>query len=628
MYKERLEFNDSPFNMVYITDVEDLKNIPTLPTVVGLDIETLKTTDHEQAGLDPYQSAPRLVQIYDGKTVWVIDALKCGIKETIAWMNKCVSHCIMAVHYSLFEEAHLTHKGFKNDKYKCTLVMSRILDCAEHYQYEIDEDEEDLLPEEKDGKTRYKKRYHGLDDCVQREFGVKVSKHYQLSNWTKGELELGQVRYAGLDAVLTYNLAKVYSKRLQQHQMMNCFELYMKMSHCIVDMHRYGVGIDWNAHQDLIKVWEEKFRLAGIDTQKFFGSTNLASSKQMNEWANKHIPPHILENWPQTKASKPDKILYSFTQTSIAAYKKIPHIAALAEWKKYQKLLSTYGQSMAEKLSPVTGRLHPSYTLAETATSRLSCRNPNIQNQPRGSDLRSIFVAAPGNKLIVCDFSQIEVRVQAEMSKDPVMRQVYKDKGDIYKTFAAKMYHCTEAQVTKEQRQKAKTAILALAYGMGPAKLVSYALNSGVIMTLEEAQEIWQAYHNTFCVYSGWCEGIRYTAGIVGYATTLMGKRRKLKVDEIYTRGPNHVIQGTAAEVLFRASDICKYQLDKNQIKAKMILSCHDEIGLEALESHAVMAKEILEKAMCNAMREMFPNASSFDVAAAGIGNSWTEAKG
>lgn len=641
MKKFKLEFNDKPFYLAYITELEDLPPQDVWTSILGLDIETMKLTSHEKAGLDPYQSAPRLIQIYNGHTVFVFDCLKLGLKETIDYLNIALEGKRILSHYALFEIAQLSHKGFKHTNIDCTLVMSRMLDCAEHCQYEIDEDEEDTPNEEKDGKTRYKKRYHTLDDCAQREFGAKVSKHFQNSDWNKSLLEKEQVFYAGLDAVLTYELAKKYSQRLLQHKMMDCYELYKKMQLCIVDMHRYGVAIDWDKHQTLIKVWEERFFTATVETKKYFGEINLASSKQMNEWAKKTIPARILTMWPLTsgclkkielakKTNTPfpvSELSYSFTQTSIAAFKKIPQISALAEWKKYQKLLTTYGQTMATKLSPVTGRLHPTYTLAETATSRLSSRDPNIQNQPRDSDLRSIFVAAPGNKLVICDFSQIEVRVQAERSLDPVMRKVYADKGDIYRTFAATMYHCRLQDVTDEQRQKAKTAILALAYGMGPTKLVLYALNSGVVMTLMEAEEIWKAYHETFCVYSNWCNETRHLATVRGYATTLLGKRRKLEESEIYTRAPNHDIQGTAAELLFLSSTICKDKLDKNKVKARMILSCHDEIGLEARESDAEIALHYLETSMCEAMKIMFPNASSFEVADAGLGNSWVEAK-
>lgn len=629
MKKYKLEFNDKPFYLAYITDLEDLPDHAVFTQVLGLDIETLKTTDHEKAGLDPYQSEPRLIQVYNGHTVYVFDCLKLGLKNTISYLNNALAGKRLICHYALFEIAQLRHKGFIHTaNMDCTNIMSRILDCAEHLQYEIDEDEEDLPNEERDGKARYKKRFHSLDDCVQRELGVKISKQFQTSDWNKTLLDREQVFYAGLDAVVTYELGKVYSNRLLKHKMEHCYTLYKKMQAVIVDMHLYGIGVDSVAHKKLIATWNSLFKDATIQTEKLFPGINLASSKQMNAWAVKNIPAKILSEWPKTKKSTPEKPTYSFTQTSIAAYKKSPHIAALSEWKKYQKLISTYGESLRDKINPITDRLHPSYTLAETATSRLSCRDPNIQNQPRGSDLRSIFVPTKGRVLIVADFSQIELRLQGELSQDPVIRGAYAKKQDLYKVFGASLYHKNIEDITKQERQVAKTCVLALGYGMGPTKLQLYALNSGVTLTAAEASAAWTAYHKTFCVYSTWCEGVRATASLLGYATTLMGKRRKLDESEVYTRAPNHAVQGTAAELLFDCSISCKDRLDTAKLRSKLVVSCHDELVIESHPADAQAASLILTSSMCDSMRKFFPSASSFDVAEALIGNNWDQAKG
>lgn len=639
----KISFNNVPLTVDYITDQQGCtaalnKLAESNLHIYGLDIETMKKHDpeHPRSGLCPLLSFPRLLQISTADTIYVFDTVKLGLcsadyaskplklaKTLPLPLIEFLQSRNFVAHNAVFEISHFTFNGIRNLKIDCSMVMSRTVFTAEHTQFEKTEEYEDTLPEEMDGLSRYRIKGHSLDDCIQRELGIRVDKTMQTSDWNKQHLAPAQVAYAALDAYLCRQLYHIYYPRLETLGLLKSYNVLKAQQHVIADMHIAGLRIDWDKHAKIVQRWTEEFEKAKQETKKYFGETNLASSKQMGQWLQKTMSKDVLAMWEKT-----EKGAYCFTRTKLTNFLHLPEIKALSEWKKYQKLLTTYGEGMLKHASPIDRRVRTSYSLGQTATARLSARDINIQNLPRDKEVREIFEAKKGNKLIVADFSQIEVRVQAELSRDPIMREAYAKKQDIYKVFASKLYHKPIDQIDKKQRSVSKQAILALAYGMGATKLRMYALNAGVDISQAEADQAYAGYHRTFRVYSSWCDEQRNKAKLRGYATTLLGKKRKLKEDEVYTRAPNHAVQGTAAELLFVASVLCRNLLDSRKISAKLVASVHDEVIIEATEECAEDAKSILRYSMCKAMQYLFPQASSYDVADANIGDNWAAAKG
>lgn len=641
----RNKFHTWEFRTCYIVDpAEALKVLEKLnpEKLHGIDIETAKNEkflEHPEAGLCPHLSQIRLIQVYDdaAKISYVFDCFHIDKKifEPYLLAGKFVAH------YGIFEIKHFTLAGFANMNIGCSMLLSQLIVAAEHVQYELEDEDDD--DEDKTGLSKYKKFGHGLDALTQRLFGVKVEKSQQTSDWNKATLDKDQIVYAGLDAVLTYKCAVELAPRLKFHKMERCYQLLKEMQHVVARMELNGLPVDWTYHAGLISEWEKNTESALVKTKPFFGETNMSSGKQMNAWLKNYLKddPITLANWPKTNKCTCEKIggklvrpcecfaPYGFGKTQITAFTHLEPIAALLDYKKWKKLTSTYGQSLIDKKHPITKRLHTSYTLGQTVTGRLSSRKPNIQNFPREKIFRNMFAAPKGYVLVVSDFSQIELRLQAEFSQDPVMLEIYKKGQDVYKTMASFLFGVPIDKISKDQRFVGKTVMLALGYGMGATKLELYAMNAGV---KKHPTAFWQeahkTYHQRFNVYSRWCNKIRDRAKQLGYIDTLLGKRRKLEEKEIFTCGPNTVIQGTAAELIERASIICQRRIDV-EIPKKACLSgsVHDEAVVMALIKFADTAKNILAESMKNAMKEMFPKAISFDVADAAVAVRWGEAK-
>lgn len=617
------KFSNTEFKTYYIQDEKEVSKLPvTSNKLYGLDIETAKKKDfkeHPEAGLCPYLSDIRLLQVYDGdKSVFVFDLFHINVVllEDFLQDNRFVAH------NGIFEIKHLTHLGFENLNIGCSMLLSQLVDGAEHSPYDPSE-EEDEDDQDQTGLSKYKKRYHGLDPVVQRLFGIKVHKDQQVSDWAKPVLDIEQITYAALDAVLTYKCAVVLSKKLVEYKMQNAYQIVKDTQHVIARMELAGLPVDWEYHKKMISDWTKKCEESLLACKPFFGDANMRSGKQMTAWLLEYLKndPVRLAGWPKTK-----KGAYAFGKKEIGVYKTtLPAIKALLEYKKWAKLIDTYGESLIEKKHPITKRLHTSYILGETLTGRLSSRKPNCQNYPRDAEFRNMFAAPEGYVLVVSDFSQIEVRLQAEFSQDPIMCAVYKEGRDIYRTMASMIYRIPEDKISKDQRYIAKQAVLALAYGMGPPRFETYCTNADVPPQRSDFYvRTHQTYHSTVNVYSRWCNKIRDRASKLGYIETFLGKRRRLTEEELYTKAPNHVIQGTAAELMENALLRCQKKL---QDKWEIVATVHDEVLLLVPKKDAEKAIHVLADSMNQAMRDMFPNAVSHDVAETAAAVRWGEAK-
>lgn len=617
------KFSNTEFKTYYIQDEKELSKLPvTSNKLYGLDIETAKKPEfkeHDQAGLCPHLSNIRLIQFYDGDaSVFVIDLfhVNLGLLQDFLEDNRFVAH------NGIFEIKFLTHYGLSNLNIGCSMLLSQLVDGAEHSPYDPSE-EEDEDDQDQTGLAKYKKRYHGLDAVVQRLFGVKVAKDQQVSDWAKPILDIDQITYAALDAVLTYKCAIVLSKKLVEYKMQKAYQIVKDVQHVIARMELAGLPVDWEYHGKMIADWTKKCDAALLACKPFFGDINMRSGKQMTAWLINYLKddPVRLAGWPKTK-----KGAYAFGKKEIGVFKnKLPPITALLEYKKWAKLIDTYGESLVEKKHPITERLHTSYILGETLTGRLSSRNPNCQNYPRDAEFRNMFCAPKGYVLVVSDFSQIELRLQAEFSQDPMMCAVYREGRDIYRAMASILYRIPEDKISKEQRYIAKQVMLALGYGMGPTKFETYCTNADVPPQRPDFYvKAHQTYHNTFNVYSRWCNQVRDRARKLGYIETLLGKRRRLVEDELYTKAPNHVIQGTAAELMESALLRCQ---EKSKDTWEIVATVHDEGLLLVPEKDADKGVCVLAESMNSAMKEMFPKAVCHEVAEAAFAVRWGEAK-
>lgn len=624
MKQLKTSFNDFEFNVYYIKKtteaVEVVKKLYNLNRF-GLDIETLKIPlykDHPKAGLDPTLSRIRLVQLYDGEaSVYVFDINHIDLYV----LSPLLREKDFVAHNAKFEIAHFTWNGFPNMRVGCSMLMSQMVHTAEHSPFEPEWDEEE--EDEEEGVPKYKRTRHSLDAVTYRLFNKRISKQEQVSDWSKEELDSQQLLYAGLDAVLTYKAGMILGKKILEYKMLKAYFLLKDMQHVVAEMELTGFPVNWKKHEDLKVGWLAEMEKAKAACTPFFKETNVRSSLQMGKWLESHYKdkPNMYLAWPRTP-----KGAYTFTKTKIFPYKNEPAIAALLNYKKYAKLLDTFGEPFLKYRHPVSDRIHTSFTLGMTRTGRMSSRDPNLQQVPRDGAMRDIFAPTAGNVFVVADFSQIELRIQAELSKDPVMRKVFSQGDDIYKTMAQAITKKDLNSITKEERQVGKVVMLALGYGMGPTKLKDYAAMSFDIQLSElDARLYWDTYHSTFRVYSQWCNRIRDHSGSLGFARTVMGKMRKLLSDEVYTKAPNTWVQGSALEVMLLTCIYTRNNL--KETKAKLVNVVHDELIAECEDSEKERVAKVIESSMIKSMTELFPEASLIGLAEPHWGETWKEAK-
>ncbi len=293
-----------------------------------------------------------------------------------------------------------------------------------------------------------------------------------------------------------------------------------------------------------------------------------------------------------------------------------PIIANILEHRELQKLLSTYIDPLPELVGD-DGRLHARFLQAGTSTGRFSSANPNLQNIPiksdRGRAIRGAFVAAPGHVLASFDYSQIELRIAALMSQDPILTEIFKNGKDVHASVASRVFHVPENEVTHEMRRRAKVINFGIIYGMGVS-----ALQKNLETSRKEAQEFYNAYFDEFKAVEQYLEDTKAFAHKTGYTETVFGRRRYfpgLKSSLPFIRASaermaiNAPIQGTAtADVIKLAIKHINQKLEQQKLlgKVHLLLQIHDELLFEIDESVADTAVRLIEETMESVLQDSF----------------------
>ena len=305
-------------------------------------------------------------------------------------------------------------------------------------------------------------------------------------------------------------------------------------------------------------------------------------------------------------------------------------IADILTWRSTQKLLSTYVIALPNEINPKTGRVHTVYNQAVAATGRLSSNAPNLQNIPirteLGQQVRKSFIPRDENHVLVAaDYSQIELRIIAALSKDPSMVAAFQNNEDIHATTAAKVFDVPLEKVTRTQRSNAKTVNFGIIYGVS-----AFGLSQQTDLSRAESKELIDTYYASYPELKAYMNSQVDFARENGYVITVLGRRRYLKdilSQNAIVRGAaernaiNAPIQGSAADIIKIAMIKIHNRMEAGDWKAKMLLQVHDELVFDVpkteVESLSAMVKEEME------------NAFSLDVPLVidlGVGNNWLEA--
>jgi DNA polymerase I-like protein with 3'-5' exonuclease and polymerase domains len=275
-----------------------------------------------------------------------------------------------------------------------------------------------------------------------------------------------------------------------------------------------------------------------------------------------------------------------------------PVIQALIEYRKVTKVLQSFASALPKYIHKVTGRIHPDYWQIGTTTGRFSCRNPNLQQIPRDRAFRECFIPAEGKILVIGDYSQVELRVAAEISQDRRMIDAFLLNQDIHCLTASLLTGKDILQVTKEERQAAKAVNFGLLYAMGARGLKIYAKNSyGVEMTDQQAIDFRNKYFEVYQGIASWQKEL--SNANLRETRTLIGRLRQWSERPVITELFNTPIQGTAADIMKQAMVMLYPFLENTDIH--IIGTVHDELLLESPQEEAEKAAYLLKETMVRA---------------------------
>ena len=409
-------------------------------------------------------------------------------------------------------------------------------------------------------------------------------------------------RWAGEAADLTLQLPDVLDKSLKEQGLEKLFtEIELPLVRVLASMELAGARIDVKAlneysvalTQQMNKLETECHQLAGVNF-------NTASPAQVGEVLFDH-----LRIDPKAKKTKTGQ--YSTTEDILLKLRdRHPLVDKILALRGIRKLLSTYVNALPALINPKTGRIHTTYNQTVTATGRLSSTNPNLQNIPvrsdDGKEIRRAFIPADGNLFFSADYSQIELRLVADLSHDKTMLDAFANGHDIHAITASRIYHKPLEQVTGDERRKAKTANFGILYGIS-----AFGLAQRLNIPRDEAKMLIDGYYTTFPQVRDYIDRSIAQAREKGYVTTLYGRRRMLP--DINSRNAvvrgfsernaiNAPIQGTAADVIKLAMVRIYQRFNDEGVKSKMILQVHDELNFDVIPEELDRVQRIVIEEM------------------------------
>jgi DNA polymerase I-like protein with 3'-5' exonuclease and polymerase domains len=553
------------------------KAIETLATqpVVGLDTET---TD-----LDPYTSRLRLIQLATSDRVYIVDfdhfANGDSTKsEALAPLRRLLEapRPIKIAHNAKFDAKFIKHNlGVDLGGLFDTLLASQLVGAGD-----IEE-------------------RHGLETVASRYLNEEVVKSERLSNWNF-ELTEAQLEYAARDAAVLLPLREKLIERLKSESLVKVAQLEFECVMPVVDIELAGFYMHKERWLEQLSIVEK--RRVGLAEQlqqvlaeessqgSLFGGPqrddiNLDSQQQLTKALTRlGIPvPESTRNWKL----QPLAVEY-------------PIIGTLLEYRTVQKALTSYGENMIEMINRVTGRLHADFRQIGAPTGRFACTNPNIQQVPHSVEYRRCFSGYPeGRKLIIADYSQIELRILAEFSGDRGFIEAFNSGADLHRVTAAQVFNASLDQVTKEQRDFAKRLNFGVVYGIGAQR---FALMTG--LSVSDAENVLRRYFATYRQLDSYLRDAADRAVRERQARTASGRLVRFRYDEndrqqismTQRNGKNTPIQGTSADILKRALKLLKEEL--RETNAKVVNIIHDEIVVEADADEAPDVAEKVERVM------------------------------
>ena len=482
-----------------------------------------------------------------------------------------------------FDFIVLYKQGIEINSMEDTMLMSYVLDA---------------------GKNR-----HNMDALSEIHLGHKTISFKEIVGTGKKEINFSDVEldkameYAAEDADITYRLYKIFNKNLKLEKLTNIYEIFEKpLIKILAFMEIAGIKIDNKFLKVLSEKFEKKIRslekkIFTISKKKF----NIGSPKQLGEIIYNELKIAGL------KKTRKGSFATSANVLEDLAFKGHEFPKLILDWRQVSKLKNTYSDSLPEHINPNTKRVHTSFLLAATTTSRLASSDPNLQNIPikseDGRDIRKAFVAEKEFKLISADYNQIEMRILADLADVKELKKAFKNNEDIHSLTASQVFNIDIKKVDQNKRRKAKAINFGIIYGIS-----QYGLAKQINVSNNEAEDFLNAYFFKFPEIKNYMESTIKFCRKNGYVNNIFGRRshfnsindKNFNVRNFQERAAiNAPIQGSASEIMRMAMiGISKKFEEIKNLKSKILLQIHDELIFEVHKEQVNKCSKIIQEEM------------------------------
>ncbi len=549
--------------------------------------------DTETTGLNPHISKLRLIQIaVEGSATVIFDCFKL-LPEAV----KEISDILTSPAIKIFQNAKFDLKFLRSENIQVsgwifdTMLAAKLL------------------------KTSGGPQSVGLASLVSFYLNQTLSKEQQKSDFSS-KLTMEQLNYAAKDAEILLDLRLRLLDEIKKNQLIEVARLEFACVYAIASMEYDGIYLDkkkWLILSEETQQMKEKalsqlYPFIGYPTVQLglFGNHKAYGS---NVNSNKQVLKMLNENGISVKNT---------SKQSLSHFVQHPIVVSLMKYRYASKALSSFLHTIPNQININTGRLHPQYSQIGAWSGRMSCGRPNIQQIPRGKAFRQCFATLPGRKLVIADYSQIELRVIAQISGDQRMIVAYNNGDDLHKLTASLVLQKKTSLITKKERQAAKAVNFGLVFGMGAAGLQAYAEETyGVKMSSSEAVLFKERFFMAYKGVETWHKELQKNKP--GISRTLAGRKHTYNRESGLSIRYNTPVQGTAADILKNALGMLYVKLKDSN--TSIVAVVHDEIVLECDQAEAQETSLLLRKTMEEAGARYLKDVPV--VAEASIADSW-----
>ncbi len=567
-----------------ITNADDLRQAAehlAAQSVIGFDTET--------TALDPREGRLRLMQLAAPDKTFIVDldAFRHGDdgdlkgSESLKPLRKLLraARPVKIAHNAKFDAKWIKHHlGVDLEGIFDTLLASQLISAGTDER-------------------------HNLEAVAGRYLGESLDKSEQVSDWS-GELSDNQLSYAARDASIMLPLRERMIAKLKSEDLIRVAQVEFDCVIPVACLELAGIYLDAARWREQLSIVEKRRAELAEELQAMLAEGTAQGSLFDNVRHDINIDSHtqLTAALKRLNVPVPDSTRNWKLQPLAADY---PVVAKLIEYRTVQKALTSYGENILEAISKKTGRVHADFYQIGAPTGRFSCKNPNIQQVPHEYEYRRCFRAPAGRKLIIADYSQVELRILAEVTGDKGFIEAFNTGADLHRVTAAQVFNVKIEDVTAEQRSFAKRLNFGVVYGIGANR---YAAMTG--LSLSNAEDIMRRYFETYAALNQWLREAANRATRQRSARTITGRLARFTFDPTdrqaaslaQRNGKNMPIQGSAADIFKRAMRLLHDEL--RGTSACIVNIVHDEIVVEVDAGEAENVKEIMTRTMCAAGEE------------------------